>query len=205
MSVFHSLDADDQKLFLNSMGAGPGEEFDQEGGVAVELRPLKPSDYSWLLDGLITGGRSLGWGGPYIAKCARTVLEFIEQPYGPEEHGWVAHRFQVPVGASLLILNEDTTCAELAALFVVPRARSLGIGSSLLEASIGKAKELTMLAVTATASGRQDDIDRLLRKYGFKRGQASEPEYTYGKQEVWRDYRLNLPILAFGMAGGKQR
>lgn len=197
LSVFYSLNADDQNLFMRSMGAGPGEDFDQEEGVAVELRSPKPSDYAWLLDALIAEGRALGWGNSYIAKCARTISEFVEQPFGTEHAGWIAHRFQSPVGASLMILNDETSCAELVALWVMPRARSLGIGSSLLEASIREARELTMIAVTAAATERQDSLDRLLRKHRFNRGKASEPEYGFGRPEVWRGYRLNLPLSGF--------
>ncbi len=107
----------------------------------------------------------------------------------------MAYQSGKPIGACLLVANEDSMGARIGALYVAGHLRLRGIGRTLLEASVSNAKELTLLSVSAEAAERQRGLDVLYRKLGLTRSRQSEPEFRFGPKDVWRSYELKLALM----------
>lgn len=155
--------------------------------VDVVVRPRTIGDLPAVVDALTLVARSDG----YPSRWPEDPVSWLRTS---DLHGaWVADRrgemlghiilrralSQVPVRMWCSASGEDpASCAVISRLFVVPHARCLGIGRSLVEAAWTAASDMELRPVLDVVDANQDAI-RLYRRLGWTHVGAYEERFTH--------------------------
>jgi ribosomal protein S18 acetylase RimI-like enzyme len=96
-------------------------------------------------------------------------LKGLPGRYAPPGGGlFVAYAGNEPVGCVALRPLEETGVAELKRLFVRPSGRGMGLGKTLAERAISRAREGQYTRIRLDTLATMQDAQRLYRRLGFK-------------------------------------
>jgi dihydropteroate synthase len=125
----------------------------------------------------------------WLASMAREPLREL----------WIAERDGIPVGMAVLkIRDDDTSRANLYAMWVAPEGRRCGAGRALVDAALRWARSRAALEVEVRVSEGNVPASVLYAATGFVDTGRREP-IRPGSERQSRVLRVDLPVLVMGV------
>jgi DNA-binding MarR family transcriptional regulator len=164
-------------------------EAEDEG---VRLRPLEPGDVGWIIHRqAVLYHEEYGWDWTYEGLASRILGAFVAEFDPVREDGWVAERCGATAGSIFLMKSDDPAVAKLRLLYVEPSARGLGIGRTLVDTCIARARELGYRELTLWTNDVLVSARRIYQAAGF-RLVSEAPHHSFGCDLVGQNWALDL-------------
>jgi DNA-binding MarR family transcriptional regulator/N-acetylglutamate synthase-like GNAT family acetyltransferase len=182
----------DQKRLIGAMnsiesilGAKP------ESKVPYILRQHQPGDMGWVVHrhGVLYA-QEYGWDERFEALVAGIVTKFIENYDPKKERCWIAEMEGENVG-SVFLVKKSKTVAQLRMLLVEPKARSVGLGTRLVEECIRFARQVGYRKIILWTNDVLHAARHIYEKFGF-RLIREEPGHSFGRDQVFQTWELKL-------------
>ncbi len=158
----------------------------------VRLRPLKPGDVGWIIHRqAVLYNQEYGWDWTYEGLASRILGDFVAEFDPAREDGWVAERRGAIAGSIFLMKSDDPAVAKLRLLYVEPSARGLGIGRTLVDTCIARARELDYRELTLWTNDVLVSARRIYQAAGFRLVSES-PHHSFGHDLVGQTWILDL-------------
>lgn len=132
-----------------------------------------------------------GWDWTYEGLVASILGRFVETFDPAHEQAWVAERAGAVAGSVFLMRGDDPEVARLRLLYVEPSARGLGLGSALVDACIGRAREIGYRGLTLWTNDVLVSARRIYQAAGFALVDE-QAHRSFGKDLVGQTWRLSL-------------
>lgn len=155
------------------------------------LRPHEPGDMGWITHrhGVLYA-QEYGWDERFEALVAQIVAEFLTN-YNPErERCWIAEMDGEIIG-SVFVVQSSAIVAKLRLLLVEPRARSLGLGTRLVEECVRFARRRGYQKMMLWTNNVLVEARHIYQKVGF-RLVAQEPHHDFGPDMIGETWELML-------------
>ncbi len=160
------------------------------GDAETVLRPLAVGDIGWIAhrQGLLYH-REYGWDVTFEALVARILADFADG-FDPErEAAFVAARGGAILGSAFLVKSGDPGVGKLRLLYVEPTARGAGLGGRLVDAVIGRARELGYGALVLWTNDILTAARKIYQSRGFRLFEET-PHHSFGVDLVGQTWRL---------------
>ena len=156
------------------------------------LRPPVPGDLGWILHRQAAlYHQEHGWDWRFEGLVAEILAHFVANHQPSREAAWVAEHEGAIVGSVFLVQGDEPDIGKLRLLYVETSARGLGIGAALVDACIGRAREVGYRRLELWTN----DILISARKIYISRGFALEGEerhHSFGQDLVGQFWGLDL-------------
>jgi len=107
------------------------------------------------------------------------------------EAGWIAHKAGAIVGSVFLMKTDDPALAKLRLLYVEPGARGSGLGRTLVETCIARARELGYRRLTLWTNDVLVAARRIYEACGFRLTEEA-PHHSFGCDLAGQTWLLEL-------------
>jgi DNA-binding MarR family transcriptional regulator/N-acetylglutamate synthase-like GNAT family acetyltransferase len=156
------------------------------------LRPLAPGDIGWIAhrQGLLYN-REYGWDWTFEALVARILADFVDNFDPAREAGWVAEGGGAALGSIFLVKSDAPDVAKLRLLYVESLARGQGLGGRLVDAVIGRAREIGYRAITLWTNDVLHAARQIYVAKGFRLVNEA-PHRSFGVDLMGQNWRLDL-------------
>ncbi|MEA2985681.1 MAG: hypothetical protein QOD94_1935 [Alphaproteobacteria bacterium] len=155
------------------------------------LRTPRPGDFGWIVARHATFyAENYGWREPFEGMCAQIVADFATNCDPKRERCWIAERNKEAVG-SIFLVKETDDIARIRLLLVDPSAQGLGIGSALVDACIGFARQAGYRRITLWTHQILTAARALYERRGFTLT-ASKAHNSWGVEVVGETWDLEL-------------
>ncbi len=162
-----------------------------EEGV-VSLRRLQPGDVGWIIRRqTVLYHREYGWDWTYEGLASRILGAFVAEFDPAREDGWVAERRGAIVGSVFLMKSDDPAVAKLRLLYVEPSARGAGLGRTLVDTCIARARELGYRQLTLWTNDVLIAARRIYQAAGFELV-SQAPHHSFGHDLLGQTWTLDL-------------
>lgn len=158
-----------------------------QGGAAaspsVVLREPVPGDMGWVVmqHGAVYA-REYGFNWEFEGLVAGITAGFISNFKPGRDKGWIAEVDGERAG-SAFVVQKTGTVAQLRLLVLVPEARGLGLGRSLVDECIGFARSAGYRKLVLWTNGHLVAARGIYKSLGFRLTQK-EPFHGYGKKDL---------------------
>jgi DNA-binding MarR family transcriptional regulator/GNAT superfamily N-acetyltransferase len=159
---------------------------------APTLRSLEPGDIGWIVHRqALLYHREFGWDWTYEGLIAQILGSFIRD-FDPErEDAWAAELGGRTVGSIFLVRGNEPETAKLRLLYVEPDARGHGIGASLVETCIERARALGYGKLVLWTNDVLASARKIYQAAGFELV-AEEKHHSFGEDLVGQTWELRL-------------
>jgi len=167
---------------------GDGETQDGE----PRLRGLAPGDVGWIVHRqTVLYHQEYGWDWTYEGLASRILGAFVADFDPAREDGWVAERRGAIIGSIFLMKGDEPMIAKLRLLYVEPSARGLGLGRTLVDTCIARARELGYRRLTLWTNDVLVSARRIYQAAGFRLTHEA-PHHSFGHDLVGQTWILDL-------------
>jgi DNA-binding MarR family transcriptional regulator/GNAT superfamily N-acetyltransferase len=167
-----------------------GDRETQDG--EPRLRSLAPGDIGWIVHRqTVLYHQEYGWDWTYEGLASRILGAFVAEFDPTKEDGWVAERRGAIVGSIFLMTGDEPGVARLRLLYVEPSARGLGLGRTLVDACITRARELGYRRLTLWTNDVLVSALRIYQAAGFRLTHEA-PHHSFGHDLVGQTWVLEL-------------
>jgi len=160
--------------------------------MSVLLRPPVPGDLGWILHRQAAlYHQEYDWDWRFEGLVAEILGKFVAEFEPQREAAWVAELDGAIVGSVFLVQGDTPDVGKLRLLYVEPSARGLGIGAQLVNACIGRAREIGYRRLVLWTN----DILTTARGIYLARGfvlEAEERHHSFGHDLVGQFWGLEL-------------
>jgi DNA-binding MarR family transcriptional regulator/ribosomal protein S18 acetylase RimI-like enzyme len=186
------LKANEQTQLVTSMSSIQSLLNGQAPPVAKPiLRRPKPGDFGWIVARHAElYAQEYGWTEPFEGLCAQIVADFANKFDAKRERAWIAELNGENVGSIMLAKDSDDV-ARIRLLLVDPKARGLGLGTTLTDESIRFARAAGYKKVTLWTHSILTAARHVYKKAGFEL-MRTEPHESWGKAVVGEHWDLTL-------------
>ncbi len=155
------------------------------------LRSHQPGDMGWVTHrhGVLYA-REYGWDERFEALVAQITADFINN-YKPERERCIIAEMNGEIAGSVFVVHSSDTVAKLRLLLVEPKARSLGLGSRLVQECITFAGQAGYKKLVLWTNSVLADARRIYAKAGFKLVKQEE-HHSFGKDLTGETWELIL-------------
>jgi DNA-binding MarR family transcriptional regulator/GNAT superfamily N-acetyltransferase len=158
----------------------------------LNLRRLRPGDVGWIIHRqTVLYHQEYGWDWTYEGLASRILGAFVAEFDPSREDGWVAERRGAIAGSIFLIKSDDPAVAKLRLLYVEPGARGAGLGRSLVDTCIARARQLGYRQLTLWTNDVLVAARRIYQAAGF-RLVSEAPHHSFGHDLVGQTWTLDL-------------
>ncbi len=176
--VASKMDAIDQAL------SGPAP--------AVILRDMSTGDAGWLIQQHAECyAESDGFDASFEALVAEILSGFLRGHDTSRERGWIACRGAERLGSIFCVKGDSADIAKLRLFFLVPAARGLGLGQTLLTQCIDFARRAGYRHLVLGTHASHEAACRLYKKQGFQMID-SYPVIAFGQTMEEQHWKLDL-------------
>lgn len=192
-ALLEPLNPSGRRRLVGAMGAIRTllSTFDEGSETPFILRGPKLGEFGWIVQRhAVVYGRQFGWNGEFEALVAEIVSKFVNTRDPAYEQCWIAARDSAPVGCVFLVRDSDEV-GRLRLLLVDPKARGAGIGRSLVDACVARARAVGYRRLTLYTNDVLVSARRLYEAAGF-RLVRSWRHHSFGKDLVGQDWDLDL-------------
>lgn len=166
--------------------------FEAKEKPTVRLRGLKPGDLGRIVGRqAILYAQEYGWNRDYEALAARIVADFHQSFDPAREDAWIAEIYDQMVGSIFLVKGEQPTVAKLRLLYVEPDARGAGVGKTLVEACIRRARDLGYEQLDLWTNSVLVAARGIYQKAGFELVDEA-PHHSFGHDLIGQTWSLTL-------------
>ncbi|MGN6667873.1 MAG: bifunctional helix-turn-helix transcriptional regulator/GNAT family N-acetyltransferase [Trinickia sp.] len=158
---------------------------------SASLRAPKPGDFGWLVHRqarLFAAEYGADMG--FEAYATQEMAEVSRLRERERAVCWIAEQEDSIVGAAF-VAALSARAARMRLLYVEPESRGRGVGTLLVEQSIGFARRSGYETLTLTACGVAGDGRRVFERAGFH-CVATEPERRFGRNLVAQTWERRL-------------
>ncbi|PZQ94307.1 MAG: MarR family transcriptional regulator [Cereibacter sphaeroides] len=166
--------------------------FEAEEKPTVRLRGLEPGDLGRIVERqAILYAQEYGWNQDYEALAARIVADFHQSFDPAREDAWIAEMDDQMVGSIFLVKGEKPTVAKLRLLYVEPDARGAGVGKTLVEACVRRARDLGYERLDLWTNSVLVAARGIYQKAGFELVDEA-PHHSFGHDLIGQTWSLTL-------------
>lgn len=158
----------------------------------VTLRGLRPGDL-----GMVTARQAIvyadeyGWDQSYEALVSRILAGFTDHFDASRDAAWIAELDGRMVGSIFLMASEKPEVGKLRLLYVEPDARGAGVGTKLVGACIGRAREVGYRRLELWTNSILDAARHIYQRVGFQL-LKEEAHHSFGHDLVGQTWSLQL-------------
>jgi DNA-binding MarR family transcriptional regulator/N-acetylglutamate synthase-like GNAT family acetyltransferase len=199
--VLSPLDPDARQRLLGAMREIRGVFGAEARRAGIRLRSVAPGDLGWIThrQGLLYQ-REYGWDWTYEGLVCDILGKFVANFDCKREDAWIAERAGAIVGSIFLMKSEAEETARLRLLYVEPSARGLGIGRTLVDVCIERARELRYRRITLWTNDVLVAARRIYQAVGFQLSEE-RAHHSFGHRLVGQTWTLDLTPPATAAAG----
>jgi len=158
----------------------------------LRLRPLQPGDIGWIVHRqTVLYHQEYGWDWTYEGLASRILGAFVEKFDAAREDGWVAERRGAIAGSIFLMKGDEPGVAKLRLLYVEPGARGLGLGRTLVDTCIARARALGYGRLTLWTNDVLVSARRIYEAAGFRLTNEAR-HHSFGHDLVGQTWILEL-------------
>jgi len=158
----------------------------------VRLRPLQVGDLGWITHRqAVLYNQEYGWDWRYEGLVSGIMARFAAEFDPAREDAWVAEHDGRIAGSIFLMKGDDPATAKLRLLYVEPTARGLGIGRTLVDTCIARARALGYARLTLWTNDVLVSARKIYQAAGFTLV-AEERHHSFGHHLVGQTWELAL-------------
>lgn len=190
-TLMNPLPDDAQQRLVDDMASIQSLLSGAPAARACVLRGLGPGDLGWVVErhGVLYA-REYAWDESFEALVARIVSEYVEGNDQHRNNAWIAELDGAPVGC-VFCVQKSARVAQLRLLLVEPRARGLGVGTTLVDECIRFARGAGYRKIVLWTNHPLRAARRIYERAGF-RLVGEEPHRSFGHQLVGQNFSLTL-------------
>jgi GNAT superfamily N-acetyltransferase len=156
------------------------------------LRAIAPGDIGWIVHRqALIYHEEYGWDWTYEGLVCQILSAFIASFDPAREDGWVAERDRSIVGSVFLMKSDDPAVTKLRLLYVEPSARGMGLGRTLVETCIGRARKLGYARLTLWTNDVLFAARHIYQAAGFRLVDETA-HHSFGHDLVGQTWALDL-------------
>jgi DNA-binding MarR family transcriptional regulator/GNAT superfamily N-acetyltransferase len=168
------------------------EVFETQPAQAVTLRDPKPGDLGWIIHRqAVLYAEEYGWDGDYEALIAGILADFRSSFDPAREAAWIAESDGRVVGSIFLVRGDAPSVGKLRLLYVEPDTRGMGVGKTLVDACIARARDVGYQRLVLWTNSVLTSARRLYERAGFVLIEE-KPHHSFGKDLLGQTWSLDL-------------